>query len=69
MPSTAALPTLSQVQSLDTGYLLEAQQYWTHTGNLWDEVFTEVNERMSTPAGTPWKGEAAAAGKSAPTST
>jgi hypothetical protein len=63
MPSTTALPTLSQVQSLDTGYLREAQQYWTHTGNLWDEVFTEVNERMSTPAGTPWKGEAAAAGQ------
>jgi hypothetical protein len=61
MPATAALPTLSQVQTLDTAYLREAGEYWTRTANLWEQAFTEVNDRMSTPGGIPWKGEAAAA--------
>jgi hypothetical protein len=63
VPAAIHLPSLSEVQSLDTTYLREAQKYWSTTGNLWDEVFTEVHERMSTPAGTPWRGEAAAAGQ------
>jgi hypothetical protein len=62
VPAAIPLPSLSEVQSLDTAYLLEAQQYWSTTGNLWDQVFTEVHERISTPAGTQWKGQAAAAG-------
>jgi hypothetical protein len=61
MPAATSLPSLSQVQTLDTTYLLEAQQYWTRTGNLWDQVFTEISETMSTPGGTPWKGKTAAA--------
>jgi hypothetical protein len=63
VPAAIPLPSLSEVLSLDTTYLREAQKYWSTTGNLWDEVFTEVHQRMSTPAGTPWKGEAAAAGQ------
>ena len=61
MAATAALPTLSQVQTLDTAYLREAGKYWTRTANLWEQAFTEVNDRMSTPGGIPWKGQAAAA--------
>ncbi len=61
MVATAALPTLSQVQTLDTAYLHEAAQSWTRTANLWDQTFTEVHERMSSPGGTSWRGQAAAA--------
>jgi hypothetical protein len=63
MPGAARLPGLSEVQGLDTTYLREAQKYWSNTGNLWDQVFTEVHEKISTPAGSPWIGEAAAAGQ------
>jgi hypothetical protein len=63
MPDAMPLPSLSEVQSLDTTYLREAQKYWSTTGNLWDQVFSEVHERISTPAGTTWNGEAAAAGQ------
>ena len=63
MAAATSLPSLSQVQTLDTTYLLDAQQYWSHTGNLWDRVFTEVHETMSSPGGTSWTGEAAAAGQ------
>ena len=61
MAATAALPTLSQVQTLDTAYLREAAQYWTQAGDLWEQAFTEVHERMSAPGGSPWQGQAAAA--------
>jgi hypothetical protein len=63
MAAATQLPSLSQVQTLDTTYLLEAQQYWSHTGDLWDQVFTKIHETMSTPGGMPWKGQAAAAGQ------
>jgi hypothetical protein len=63
MAAATPIPTLSEVQTLDTSYLLEAHEYWTHTGNMWDQVFTEVHTRMSTPAGTQWEGQAAAAGQ------
>jgi hypothetical protein len=61
MAVATSLPSLSQVQRLDTTYLQEAQQYWSHTGNLWDQVFTEIHESMSSPGGAPWTGQAAAA--------
>jgi hypothetical protein len=61
MAATTALPTLSQVQTLDTAYLREAAGYWTRTAELWEQAFTEVHGRMSTPGGAPWKGEAAGA--------
>jgi hypothetical protein len=61
MAAMGALPTLSQVQTLDTGYLREAADHWTRTANLWEQAFTEVHERMSTPGGTPWEGQGAAA--------
>lgn len=61
MVATSSLPSLSQVQTLDTTYLQEADQYWTRTGNLWDQVFTEIHETISTPGGTSWNGQAATA--------
>ena len=61
MAATAALPNLSQVQTLDTSYLVEAAEYWTRTATLWEQAFTEVDERMSSPGGTAWGGQAAAA--------
>jgi hypothetical protein len=61
LPAATPLPTLSQVQNLDTGYLSEAADYFERTGNLWDEVFAEIHERISTPGGTAWEGQAAAA--------
>jgi hypothetical protein len=61
MAARTALPTLSQVQTLDTAYLREAAQYWTRSGNLWEQALAEVHERMATPGGVPWKGQAAAA--------
>ena len=61
MAVMTALPTLSQVQTLDTAYLREAAQYWTRTANLWEQAFTEINHRLSTPGGTLWKGQAAVA--------
>ncbi|KAA1250138.1 hypothetical protein F0Q45_11260 [Mycobacterium simiae] len=51
MAAVASLPTLSQVQTLDTAYLREAAQYWTRTANLWEQVFTEIHDRMSKTAG------------------
>jgi hypothetical protein len=61
LPAATPLPTLSQVQNLDTGYLSEAADYFERTGNLWDEVFAEIHEKFSTPGGTAWEGQAAAA--------
>ncbi|WP_204800908.1 hypothetical protein [Mycobacterium riyadhense] len=61
MALSTALPTLSQVQVMDTAYLREGSAYWTRTANLWEEVFSEVHRRASTPGGTPWEGQAAAA--------
>ncbi|QUR66006.1 hypothetical protein [Mycobacterium spongiae] len=61
MPASLSVPTLSQVKTLDTGYLREAAEYWTHTANLWAQAFAEVHARISTPGGTPWWGQAAAA--------
>ena len=61
MAATAVLPTLSQVQTLDTEYLHEAAEYWTRTAGLWEQAFTEVHDRISTPGGVPWNGHAAAA--------
>jgi hypothetical protein len=61
LPAVTSLPTLWEVQSLDPGYLREAADYFERTGNLWDEVFAEIHERMSTPGGIPWEGQAAAA--------
>ena len=46
---------------MDTTYLREAATYWTHTANLWENVFTEIHGQMSTPAGARWQGQAAAA--------
>jgi hypothetical protein len=60
MVATTALPTLSQVQTLDTMYLPEAADYWTRTASLWEQAFIEVHDRMSAPGGVPWKGQAAA---------
>jgi hypothetical protein len=60
MVATAALPTLSQVRTLDTTYLREAAEHWTCTANLWEQAFAEAHERISTPGGTQWKGQAAA---------
>jgi hypothetical protein len=59
--ATTSLPTLSQLQTLDTTYLREAAAYWTRTANLWENVFTEIHDQMSTPAGTRWHGQAATA--------
>lgn len=61
MAAGAALPTLSQVQSLNTAYLPEAAHYWTGTADLWEQAFCEVHERMSAPGGTAWKGQGAVA--------
>lgn len=63
MLAAISLPSLSEVQTLDTSYLQEADQYWTCTGDLWDRVFTGIHETISTPGGTSWKGQAAAAGQ------
>jgi hypothetical protein len=61
MPTATLLPALSQVEAIDTAYLRQAADYWQRTANLWEAAFTEVHERMSTPGGTPWNGQAAAA--------
>jgi hypothetical protein len=61
MVAGTALPTLSQVQTLDTAYLRDAAQYWARSGNLWEQALAEVHERMATPGGVPWKGRAAVA--------
>ncbi|HET7072722.1 MAG TPA: hypothetical protein VFI55_01395 [Mycobacterium sp.] len=61
MAATATLPTLSQVQTLDTAYLRGAAEYWTRTANLWEQAFADVHDTMSIPGGSPWKGRAAAA--------
>ncbi|SON59203.1 hypothetical protein MSIMFI_00685 [Mycobacterium simulans] len=59
MAVSTPLPTLSQIQTMDTTYLLEAADYWTRTAKLWEQVFTQIHDRVSTPGGTPWKGQAA----------
>jgi hypothetical protein len=57
--AATALPTSSHVQAMDTSHLREAAAYWTRTAKLWEETFTEVHDRASTPGGMPWEGEAA----------
>lgn len=59
MASDTTQLTLSQVRSLDTGYLSDAADYFERTGNLWDVVFAEIHERSSTPGGAPWAGQTA----------
>jgi hypothetical protein len=59
--ANTSLPTLSQVQTMDTTYLRDAAAYWTRTANLWENVFTEIHYQMSIPAGTRWHGQAATA--------
>ncbi|OBG25189.1 hypothetical protein [Mycobacterium sp. 852002-51057_SCH5723018] len=61
MAAGAALPTLSQVQTLDTAYLREAAEHWTRAGHLWEQTFGEVHNRISTPGDAAWTGQAAAA--------
>lgn len=56
MPAAAPLLTLSEVKALDTSYLRDAANHWERTGNLWDETFTDVHRRVSSPAGTLWRG-------------
>jgi hypothetical protein len=63
MTASTALPTLSQVQTLDTAYLREAGQHWTRTGNLWERAFAEVHEQIASPGGVPWEGQAAASAR------
>jgi hypothetical protein len=46
---------------LDITYLRDAADYFERTGNLWDEVFAEILDRVSSPCGTPWQGQAAVA--------
>ena len=60
MPASTPVPTLSQMQTLDTAYLREAADWWTHTAVLWEDSFTEIHQRISTPGGTPWTGQAGA---------
>ncbi|MEB3070856.1 hypothetical protein [[Mycobacterium] vasticus] len=55
MPATPTL-TLSQVESLDTAYLRDAADHWERTANHWEESFTAVHSRISTPGGTVWTG-------------
>jgi hypothetical protein len=59
--ATTSLPTLWQVQTMDTAYLREAAAYWTRTANLWENAFAKAHEQMSTPGDTRWQGQAAAA--------
>jgi hypothetical protein len=63
MAAGTALPTLSQVQTLDTAHVREAAKYWTRTGNLWERAFGEVHEQMAAPGGVPWEGHAAASAR------
>ncbi len=61
MPSSHAVPTVSQVRRWDTEHLTEAATHWTNTANLWEEAFTQASRQMPSPGGTPWEGAAAAA--------
>jgi hypothetical protein len=58
LSAVAALPTLAEVQGLDTAYLRAAAGYWTHTASTWERAFTDVYERVSAPT---WQGYAAGA--------
>lgn len=60
---TGAVPTLSHVRRIDTAYLVEAARSWTKTAHLWEQTFAGVHDRMSSPGGTPWTGEAAVAAR------
>ncbi|WP_142280718.1 hypothetical protein [Mycobacterium saskatchewanense] len=51
------------MRRIDTAYLVEAARSWTKTAHLWEQTFAGVHDRMSSPGGTPWTGEAAVAAR------
>lgn len=63
MATIAALPTLSEVQSLDTEYLRTAADDWARAAGLWERSFAASCDRMSAPGGAVWRGQAAAAAR------
>ncbi|ETB02703.1 hypothetical protein P863_24820 [Mycobacterium avium subsp. silvaticum ATCC 49884] len=52
---------MSQVRALDTKYLTRAADFWSRSASLWEQTFTEINDRMLAPRGVAWKGQAAVA--------
>lgn len=58
---TAAVPTLSQIQSWSTEHLDTAAAHWTQTAETWEDAFTSIHREAPYPGGTLWEGEAAEA--------
>jgi hypothetical protein len=56
---TAAVPTLSQIQSWSTEHLETAASHWTETAETWEHAFTTIHREAPTPGGTSWLGVAA----------
>jgi hypothetical protein len=55
----AGVPSLSQILSWDTTHLSVAATEWVSTAELWEEVFSRVDQGTLSPGGTVWKGETA----------
>lgn len=51
------------MRGLNTAYLREAAEHWTRTGELWEQTFGRVHDRISSPGGSVWAGQAAAAAR------
>jgi hypothetical protein len=52
-------PTLSEVRAWDIDHLAYAATHWTNAANRWDDVFTDVAQRMDAASGIRWNGPAA----------
>lgn len=59
MPGRGSIPSLSSVRGWDTTHLAEAATHWTTMATVWEDLFTQLSQSVSSPGGAPWSGEAA----------
>lgn len=62
MPSTsAAFPSLSDVQAWNGDYLTGAAAHWTAAAQRWQDALQEAHDAVGRPGGRPWTGRGAEA--------
>lgn len=54
-PDPEPIPSLSQVRALDYGQMWDAANHLDATGDLWEESFTDIHDRV---ASIDWEGDA-----------
>jgi uncharacterized protein YukE len=58
-PVGESLPSLSQIENLDTRFLGDGADYWEGLADQIDNSFTAVSTEITKPAGSVWEGQSA----------